>query len=164
MTGRYLIHTPVDSVPNEKRFDAAWRRFVAVCRSLHQDGLSYTVELRLAGAMPHILIVASGKAKPRQVAKARPRVLPMPIPPQTCRERGLEAAWFLPENAERRNANTSHWRTRHSRYAELSAMAEEQLRAELAYWQELELLSGQRQHFKPGLTPETAYMDDEVAA
>ena len=43
-------------------------------------------------------------------------------------------------------------------------MAEEHLRAELEYWRELELLSGQREHFKPGRTDETAYADDEVAA
>jgi hypothetical protein len=43
-------------------------------------------------------------------------------------------------------------------------MAEEQLLAELEYWRELELICGQRQHFKPGLTDETAYLDDEVAA
>ena len=70
----------------------------------------------------------------------------------------------MPENQARRNANTTHWRTRAGRYAELKAMAEEHLRAELDYWHELELLSGQRQHFKPGRTDETAYLDDEVAA
>jgi hypothetical protein len=43
-------------------------------------------------------------------------------------------------------------------------MAEEHLRAELEFWHELELLSGQREHFKPGRTDETAYLDDEVAA
>jgi hypothetical protein len=43
-------------------------------------------------------------------------------------------------------------------------MAEEQLRAEMEFWQELESLSGQRQHFKPGRTDETALADDEVAA
>ena len=41
-------------------------------------------------------------------------------------------------------------------------MAEEHLRAELEYWRELEVLSGQREHFKPGRTDETAYADDEV--
>ena len=46
----------------------------------------------------------------------------------------------------------------------LNAMAEEHLRAELEFWHELELLSGQREHFKPGRTDETAYLDDEVAA
>ena len=46
----------------------------------------------------------------------------------------------------------------------LDAMAEDQLRAELEYWRELELISGQRQHFKPGRTDETAHLDDEVAA
>jgi hypothetical protein len=83
---------------------------------------------------------------------------------QRCRERAQEAAWFLPENRERRNANTTHWRTRPGRYAELNAMAEEELRAEVEYWRELELLSGQREHFKPGRTDETARLDDEVAA
>lgn len=76
----------------------------------------------------------------------------------------MEAAWFLPENHERRNSNTTHWRNRVGRYAELNAMAEEHLRAEMEYWRELELLSGQREHFKPGRTDETAKLDDEVAA
>jgi hypothetical protein len=40
----------------------------------------------------------------------------------------------------------------------------EQLRAELEYWRELEFISGQRQHFKPGLTDEMSHQDDEVAA
>jgi hypothetical protein len=43
-------------------------------------------------------------------------------------------------------------------------MAEEQLRAELEYWRELELFSGQRQHFKPGRTDENQWADDGVAA
>ena len=43
MTGRYLIYTPVESVLDEKRFDAAWRRFSTICRSLHADGLYYSV-------------------------------------------------------------------------------------------------------------------------
>jgi len=47
MTGRYLIYTPVESARDEKRFDGAWRKFVAVCRSLHADGLTYDVQLNL---------------------------------------------------------------------------------------------------------------------
>jgi hypothetical protein len=43
-------------------------------------------------------------------------------------------------------------------------MAEEFLRGEAEYWRDLELLSGQRQHFKPGLNDETRTSDDEVAA
>jgi hypothetical protein len=43
-------------------------------------------------------------------------------------------------------------------------MADEHLRTEWGYWRELELLSGQRDHFKPGRTDETANADDEVAA
>jgi hypothetical protein len=76
MTGGYLIYTPVESKPNEKCFDANWRKFVAVCRSLHADGLSYDVQLNLTGARPHVLITASGTAKPRKVrAVHRLRVL-----------------------------------------------------------------------------------------
>ena len=33
MTGRYLIYTPVESIRDEKRFDAAWQRFAEICRS-----------------------------------------------------------------------------------------------------------------------------------
>lgn len=36
--------------------------------------------------------------------------------------------------------------------------------ADYKYWRELEALSGQRQQFKPGLTDENFYADDEVAA
>ncbi len=89
---------------------------------------------------------------------------PLPVPAQRCRERATEAAWFLPENRERRNANTTHWRTRAGRYAELNAMAEEELRADLEYWRELEALSGQRGLFKRGRTDESARLDDQVAA
>jgi hypothetical protein len=165
MTGRYLIYTPVESVRDERRFDKAWRRFAELCRSLNRDGLSYEVKLNLIGSNPHVLVTASGKAKPRKASAAARRVpLPPPVPIQRCRERALEVEWFLPENHARRNNQTSHWRTRQARYQELSQMAEEQLRAELEYWRELELLSGQREHFKPGRTDETANLDDEVAA
>jgi hypothetical protein len=164
MTGRYLICTPVESGANERRFDKAWRRFAELCRSLHRDGLSYSVQLNLMDARPHVLITASGIAKPRKHPRARALTLLPPIPAQRCRERALEVTWFLPENRERRNNDTSHWRRREERYQELSGMAEEHLRAELDYWRELETLSGQREHFKPGRTDETACADDEVAA
>jgi hypothetical protein len=164
MTGRYLIFNLADSRRDETRFDAAWQRFAEVCRLLHRDGLSYNVQFNLTDARPNILITASGQAKARKIPNPRHWSLPQPIPVQRCQERALEAAWFLPENRERRNANTTHWRTRAGRYSELNAMAEEHLRAELEYWRELELLSGQREHFKPGRTDETAYLDDEVAA
>jgi len=55
MTGRYLIYTPVESIRDEKRFDAAWRRFAEICRSLHRDGLSYTVQLNLTDARPSVI-------------------------------------------------------------------------------------------------------------
>jgi hypothetical protein len=164
MTGRYLIHTPADSAPNEKRFDASWRRFVAVCRSLHADGLSYDVRFNLASANPHVLITASGTAKPRKVRAVHRLPVPPPVPLQRCRDRALEASWFLPENHQRRNSSTSYWGKHQARYQELSGMAEEFLRAEFEYWQELETLNRQREHFKPGRTDETANADDEVAA
>jgi hypothetical protein len=164
MTGRYLILTPVESARDERRFDKAWRRFAEICRSLNRDGLSYSVQLNLTGDNPHVLIAASGTAKPRKHSVSRAVILPPPVPAQRCRERVLEVEWFLPENAGRRNSSTSYWRTRHARYEELASMTEEQLRAELEYWRELELLSGQREHFKPGRTDQTAYADDEVRA
>jgi hypothetical protein len=164
MTGRYLIFTPMDSTPDERRFDQAWRRFAEVCRSLHADGLTYGVQLNPGDRLPHILVTASGKAKPRKVAGAHRLPLPPPIPAQRCRERATEVEWFLPENRERLRDGTAYWARHQTRYRELSAMAEEHLRAELEYWRELELLSGLRQHFKPGLKADTANADDEVAA
>ena len=164
MTGRYLIFTPIESTPDERRFDRAWRRFADVCRSLHRDGLDYEVQLNLTGEKPHILITASGTAKPRRQSAARRAVLPAPIPAQRCQERATEAAWFLPEFREKRKDGTAYWRKHAARYQELSGMAEEHLRAEWEYWREMELLSGQRQHFKPGLSDETRTTDDEVAA
>ena len=164
MTGRYLIYTPVESPPNERSFDTNWSKFVAVCRSLHQDGLNYDVEWNLADYRPHVLITASGTAKPHRKPAPRRRSAPPPVRVQRCRERALEVEWFLPENRERRNSNTSYWGKHQARYRELSGMAEEFLRAEMEYWQELETLNRQREHFKPGRTDETAFADDEVAA
>jgi len=164
MRGRYMIYTPVESVRDEKRFDASWRRFAEICRSLHRDGLDYTVTLNLADPKPHVLITASGTAKPRKQSTAHAFHLPMPVSVQKCRERAMEAEWFLPENRERRKDGTAYWARHSVRYQELSAMAEEFLRAEAEFWRELETVSGLRAKFKPGLTDETAYGDDEVAA
>jgi hypothetical protein len=164
MTGRYLICTPVESGANERRFDQAWRRFAEVCRSLDRDGLSYSVQLNLAGDNPHVLIVARGTAKPRRQPVTCHLILPPPVPAQRSRERALEVAWLLPENLTRRNNQTAYWGKRQERYQELSGMAEEHLRAELEYWRQLEALSRRREHFKPGRTDETACADDEVAA
>ena len=148
----------------EKRTARRWSLFVNTCRLLARDGLDYRVTLTLDGDDPHILISAWGTVTPSwRSAIARPRMVSV-VRAEECAVRAREAEWFLPENASRRNANTTHWRRRGTRYAELEAMAEEQLRAELYYWREMELLSGQRQHFKPGLTDETAWADDEVAA
>jgi hypothetical protein len=164
MTGRYLIYTPAESVPDERRFDAAWRRFAEICRSPHRDGLDYGVQLNLEDARPNVLITASGTVQPRKHAPAHRMPLPPPIPAQRCRERAMEVEWFLPENRECRNSAISYWGRHQARYQELSAMAEEHLCAELEYWRALELLSRRRDHFKPGRTDETANADDEVAA
>ena len=164
MNGRYLIYTPGESTPHEKGFDAAWRKFAEVCRSLHRDGLTYDVQLNLTAVRPHVLITASGRAKPRKQPVAHHLKLPPPVPAQRSRDRALEVSWFLPENQERRKDGTAYWRKHQARYKELSVMAEDHLRADLEYWRELESLSGQRQHFKPGRTDETACLDDEVAA
>ena len=165
MTGRYKINlNSWRTWEPEKRTAKRWSLFVRTCRSLANDGLDYQVTFSLDGDAPHILIIASGTVKrTRRPSLPRP-TLPPRVKPQECALHALEAAWFLPENRDRRNAHTAHWRRRGARYSELNAMAEEQLRAELEYWRELELLSGRRQHFKPGLTDETQWADDEVAA
>ena len=89
MTGRYLICTPVESARNEKRFDKAWRRFAELCRSLNRDGLSYSVQWNLAGDHPHVLITASGTAKPRRHSAARAWTLPPLVSAQRSRDRAL---------------------------------------------------------------------------
>jgi hypothetical protein len=149
----------------ERRTAQRWHLFAETCRSLAADGLDYSVSFALAGNDPHVLITASGNARAKRTRAGVRRIsLPARVKPQQCAVHAQEAAWFLPENRERRNANTTHWRTRADRHAALNAMAEETLRAELEFWRELELLSGQREHFKPGRTDETARFDDEVAA
>jgi hypothetical protein len=164
MTGRYLIYTPVESARDEKGFDAAWRRFAELCRSLHRDGLNYDVQLKLMDTRPHVLITASGTAQRRKRPAAHRFSLPAPIRAQRCRERAIEAEWFLPENRERRKDGTAYWAKHRARYQELSQMAEEFIRADAEYWRELELLSERREHFKPGRTEETGYIPDGVAA
>lgn len=173
MTGRYKISMPPllaggisRAWEPEKRTAQRWHLFAQTCRSLAADGLDYAVLFALAGNDPHILITASGNAAARRkpAGRAGRMAYPARVKPQQCAVHAQEAAWFLPENGERRNGNTTHWRNRAGRYAALNTMAEEHLRAELDYWHELELLSGQRERFKPGRTDETTYLDDEVAA
>ena len=164
MTGRYLILTPVESVRDEKRFDTAWSKFAEVCRSLNRDGLDYTVQLNLKNPKPHMLITASGTAKPRKQPSARAFTLPAPVPAQRCRDRAMEAEWFLPEFQERRKDGTVYWAKHRARYQELSQMAEEHIRADAEYWRELELISGRRDRFKPGMTDDTGYVPEVVAA
>jgi hypothetical protein len=172
MTGRYRIcMLPLldNGIPRswepEKRTAQRWRLFVQTCRSLAADGLDYAVVFALIGDNPHILITASGnrKRKPKSFTGPKFRILP-PLKAHACATYAQEVEWFLPENRTRRNSNTDYWRRRRNRHDELAEMAEDQLRAELEYWRELELISGQREHFKPGLTDETLYVDDEVAA
>jgi hypothetical protein len=171
MTGRYRISmVPLldNGTPrnweSEKRTARRWRLFTETCRSLAADGLDYAVTFALTGDSPHIVITATGTAKPRKQAAAHHLKLPPPVPAQRCRDRALEVSWFLAENRERRKDGTAYWRKHQARYKELSVMAEDYLRGELEYWRELESLSGQRQQFKPGRTDETANADDEVAA
>jgi hypothetical protein len=167
MTGRYLIYTPLDSRPpgsrqNDPRFAANWSKFVALCRSLHRDGLHYDVQFNLSGADPHVLVTASGTAKPYKRAVVHRRPLPAAVSAQCCRERILQIECFLPENLGRRNNQTSYWRTRQARYHELSRMPEERLRAELEYWLELERLSALRA--RPGRCDDAFGADEELAA
>lgn len=169
MTGRYLIYTPLESSPldsrrrhcrrDERQFEACWHRFLAVCRSLHRDRLTYSVQFNLTGDRPHVLIMATGTAKPRKRPVARGLTLPPPVPAQTCRDRALEVEWFLPENLGRRNSGTTYWRNRQPRYQELSGMTEDGLRIEHEYWRELERLS--REHSGAGRDNATA--EDETA-
>jgi len=142
-----------------------WSIFVHTCESLSAYGLDYAVTFSLSGDDPHILITASGEiARKRRSYAGQRHGMVQPLKAKDCATRALEAEWFLPENRTRRNANTTHWQRRAARHAELEAMADEQLRTEVEYWRELELLSGQREHFKPGLTDENRWADDEVAA
>jgi len=167
VTGRYKIYLNSWRVwEPEKRTAKRWSLFVNTCRLLGNDGLNYEVMFVLDSDQPYILILASGKVRRRRNhSQTGPRRWTTPpVKAQECAVHALEAKWFLPENRGSRNHNTQHWRRRGARYAELEAMAEEQLRAELAYWREMELLSGQRHHFKPGLTDDTRWADDEVAA
>ena len=183
MNGRYRIPlgTPAIKVPyrirtataaaaliqqeSERIFRRRWSNFVHTCESLAADGLTYFVSFVLSGDDPHIVTTAAGKVRRKRRQPMGPRIgMVQTVKVVNCATHALEAAWFLPENATKRNANTTHWKRRTERYSELNTMAEEQLRAEVQYWRELELLSGRREHFKPGLRHENRYQDDEVAA
>ena len=172
MTGRYritmlpLLDNGVARVwESAKRTARRWHLFADTCRSLAADGLDYSVSFALAGSDPHILITASGSATAKcQPAAAAKRRMAPPLKAQQCAARALETEWFLPENRERRKNGTAYWGKHQARYQELSQMAEEFLRAEGEYWRELELISGQRDHFKPRRTDESAQADDQVAA
>ncbi len=99
MTGRYLIYTPLECQPRVfyegRRFLRNWHVFVETCRSLHRDGLDYSVEFNLTGANPHVQITAHGKAKPCQKPVQRRSTLPPPVPAQRCHEQVREVQWFI---------------------------------------------------------------------
>ena len=75
MTGRYLIYTPWASWQDQKRFDANWHKFLAVCRSLDRDGLTYDVQFNLTSENPHVLITACGTAKRSDLFPKRPVIV-----------------------------------------------------------------------------------------
>ena len=121
--------------------DRAWHRIVFLCRSLHSEGLHYNVALNLAPSLwgeadcPHVLITAAGKGKVKRQAMTHAHAFHLPAPIS------VEYARKKAEHAERYGDNEDH-----------------------EYWRELELLSGQRAHYKPGLSDATRTDDDEVAA
>jgi len=166
MTGRYKINLNSWRVwEPEKRTARRWSLFINTCRLLANDSLNYDVTFSLDGDNPHILVTAWGIPTPRRKSATSPRhAVPQALKAEVCTVRAQEVEWFLPENQGRRNSHTTYRRRRSGRHAELNAMAEDQLRAELHHWREMELLSGQREHFKPGLTDETQWAYDEVAA
>ena len=114
MTGRYRItFAPAGHDRAAERLTLKrWSVFVHTCESLAADGLDYAVTFALAADDPHILITASGTVtrKRRQVGPCHGMV--HPVKPQECTVRALEAEWFLPENATKRNSSTTHWRRR----------------------------------------------------
>lgn len=114
MNGRYLIYTPVESAPDEKRFDAAWRRFAEICRSLNRDGLDYSVQLNLSHLTPHVLVIASGTPKPRRQPARRGLVLPSPIPPQHCRERAQ--GYARQSSRGNRTKDRNHYPVRNTKF------------------------------------------------
>src|SRR5580704_17299118 len=136
MTGRYKINlNSWRTWEAEKRTACRWSLFIKTCRLLANDHLDYEVMFTLGGNDPHILITAWGTPVRERKPNATPRhIMPQPLKADVCAVRSQEVEWFLPENRQRRNNHTTYWRRRSGRYAELNAMAEEQLRAELEYW------------------------------
>ncbi len=145
----------------DRRLKAAWHRFHVLCSSLYADGLTYELALNLNAEQPHVLITASGKAKARKRYQCKTATLPPPVTVAKCRQRiGAIEHYQTP-------ARERGWRTPNlgNTYAnECGRVASEHLHAELEYWREMERLSGQREHFKPGLNDDNRYSDDEVAA
>jgi hypothetical protein len=83
MTGRYLIYTPVQSAPNEKRFDAAWRRFAEIISESGRTRLQRPVE---SGG--HQTACPGNGKRPTETTETNwvTRCVPAPpIPVQQCR-------------------------------------------------------------------------------
>jgi hypothetical protein len=144
---------------NERDLQRAWHVFVATCESLNRDGLDYDVQFNLACAHPYIVIKASGVSN-RVYKPATTRTCTTPLTHEQCKKR-LDAVERFTTGRMRAYGRES------SKYNELSNIAEwgpDFIEAELDFWREMEALSGQRQHNKPGMTDETIYADDEVLA
>lgn len=170
MTGKYRI----DLYVKDTRLTAGvraeivakrWSTFVATCESLHRDGLSYSVEFCYFDTQfPVIRILAAGTYAKRRRSNSKPSILPPPVPQAVAKQRADFAEFFV----EGKHRSYPHGPKKHkAQYWELSKIAQqgrEFIEAELAYWRELELLSGQRQHNKPGKTADNQYADDGIAA
>lgn len=140
MKGTYKI--PIGSSKgyyNRYKPAPGWSAFTAVCRSLAADGLEYSIKI-VIDTNPHILIVASGTAKRR---KNQPIVLKFkpsePLKNEKCCRELSEAEKVLKASRARMACGLDH-------YAESEAA-----RLDVEYWQEMERISGQREHFKPGM-------------
>jgi hypothetical protein len=139
-----------------------WSKVVAVCESLAAQGLNYTVHYALNVPEPHVLIFADGT--PKAAAVRRPvRSMVQPVKAAVAKAHKLEAAWFLPEWQDKKKSDgAAYWRRHAARRSELERMAQDEIRAEFEFWQELESLSETREHFKPGLAVDAVKQDDEV--
>src|SRR5437773_2608306 len=108
MTGRYKLYLPLNSTlgrgfrkDRALHFDASWHRFVGLCLSLDQDGLSYDVQFNFTPTAeqcsqavpgPHALITAQGTPKPRVRRRTRVSIMPaMPTPEQVVQKRLIAA-------------------------------------------------------------------------
>lgn len=168
MTGRYRIFWSDAQTIRERA--KPFKVFAAVCRSLTADGLDYSVELAPpdSDGWHSLTVSASGTPRKAPQRSTTPRRTMRPlIPYNVATNRRQETEWFLygkPDMiAAFKRRVFKGWDYKRGRMEELSKMAVAQLQSELEYWQAVELESGRRDHFKPGLTGERRE-DDECAA